>query len=71
MKNNLLFVNQNREIIREFLGAMKEYSFEINTASSSAEVAAFLKKKKYKLVITGMNLSGLNGSKLIAYLNQY
>ena len=71
MKNNLLFVNQNREIIREFLDAMKEYSFEINTASSSAEVAAFLKKKKYKLVITGMNLSGLNGSKLIAYLNQY
>lgn len=71
MKNNLLFVNQNREIIREFLDAMKEYSFEINTASSSAEVAAFLKKKKYKLVITGINLSGLNGSKLIAYLNQY
>lgn len=71
MKNNLLFVNHNREIIREFLEAMREYPIEIDTADHAAEIAAVLKKKKYKLVITGMNMPGFDGSKLIACLNQY
>ncbi len=71
MKNNLLFVNHNQGIIREFLEAMKGYSIEIDTADKSEKVAALLKKKKYKVVITGMNLTGFDGSKIIAYLNQY
>lgn len=71
MKNNLLFVNQNREIIRKFLEAMKEYSLDIDTADNGEDVAAFLKKKKYKVVITGMYLPGFDGSKIIAYLNRY
>ena len=54
MKNNLLFVNHNREIIRKFLNAMKEYDLDIDTAGTGDEVAAVLKKKKYKVVITGM-----------------
>ncbi|MEY8391569.1 response regulator [Lachnospiraceae bacterium 45-W7] len=71
MKNNLLFVNHNREIIREFLNAMKEYTLDIDTADTGDEVAAVLKKKKYKVVITGMNMHGFDGSKIIAYLNHY
>ncbi len=71
MKNNLLFINQNREIIRKFLEAMKEYSLDIDTASTAEQVVAVFKKKKYKVVITGMDLPGFNGSKIIAYLNRY
>ena len=71
MKNNLLFVNHNREIIRKFLNAMKEYDLDIDTAGTGDEVAAVLKKKKYKVVITGMNMHGFDGSKIIAYLNRY
>lgn len=71
MKNNLLFVNQNREIIRKFLEAMKEYGMEIDTANTAEQVVAVLKKKKYKVVITGIDLPGYNGSKIIAYLNRY
>ena len=47
MKNNLLFINQNREIIRKFLEAMKEYSLDIDTASTADQVVAVFKKKKY------------------------
>ncbi len=71
MKNNLLFINQNREIIRKFLEAMKEYALDIDTASTAEEVVAVFKKKKYKVVITGMDLPGFDGSKIIAYLNRY
>lgn len=71
MENNLLFVNQNREIIREFLDAMKECTFEIDTADNGLDAAVLLRKKKYKVVITGVNLPSVDGSKLIAYLNQY
>lgn len=71
MKNNLLFINQNQEIIQEFLSAMKGYSFDIDTADGGLAAAAFIKKKRYKVVITGMNLSKFDGSRLIAYLNQY
>lgn len=70
MENNLLFVNHNPEIIEEFLDAMKEYTLDIDTADSGLEAAVLLKKKTYKVVITGVNLPTYDGTKLIAYLNQ-
>lgn len=70
MKDNLLFVNHNTAIIQEFLDAMQDYTFEIDTADSGLEAAVLLRKKTYKVVITGMNLSTYDGTKLIAYLNQ-
>lgn len=70
MENNLLFVNHNPEIIEEFLDAMKEYNLDIDTADSGLEAAVLLKKKTYKVVITGVNLPTYDGTKLIAYLNQ-
>ena len=70
MENYLLFVNHNPEIIEEFLDAMEEYNLNIDTADSGLEAAALLKKKTYKVVITGVNLPTYDGTKLIAYLNQ-
>lgn len=71
MENNLLFVNQNHDIIRQFLDVMQEYDFAIDTADNGQDAIAFLKRRKYKLMITGMDLSRVDGSKLIAYLNKY
>ena len=71
MNDNVLFVNRDRAVIREFLNAMQDYTFEVDTADSGLEAAALLKKKVYKVVITGMNLSVYDGTKLIAYLNKY
>ena len=71
MENNLLFVNQNHDIIRQFLDVMREYNFEIDTADNGRDAVAFLRKRKYKVMITGMDLSPIDGSKLIAFLNQY
>ena len=49
MENNLLFINQNKDIIQEFLAAMegKEEPMAIDTADSGLEAAFLLKKKIY------------------------
>jgi len=60
MKNNLLFINQNQELIQEFQEAMNLYMiespFEIDTADNGLDAALLLKKKNYKVVITGLGL---------------
>lgn len=71
MENNLLFVNQNHDIIRQFTQVMREYDFKIDTADNGRDAIAFLKRRKYKVMVTGMDLSHIDGSKLIAYLNKY
>lgn len=72
MENNLLFVNQNQDIIQEFLTAMegRKGSLVIDTADSGLEAAYLLKKKKYKVVVTGLDLPTFDGSKIIEYLNR-
>ena len=69
--DNVLFINRNHMEIQEFLNAMQDYDFEIDTADSGLEAAILLRKKNYKVVITGMNLSTYDGMKLLAYLNGY
>ncbi len=72
MENNLLFVNQNQDIIQEFLTAMegRKGNLVIDTADSGLEAAYLLKKKKYKVVVTGLDLPTFDGSKIIEYLNR-
>lgn len=70
MENNLLFVNQNHDIIRQFVDVMREYNFAIDTADNGRDAVAFLKRRQYKVMITGMDLTQVDGSKLIAYLNK-
>ncbi|MCI8484686.1 MAG: response regulator [Lachnospiraceae bacterium] len=72
MENTLLFINQNQDVIQEFLKAMegKKGPMEIDTADSGLEAAFLLKKKKYKVVVTGLNLPTYDGTKIIEYLNQ-
>lgn len=71
MKNNLLFVNQSQEIIQEFLEAMSGEELEIDTTDNGRKAVALLRTKKYKVVVTGMDLTPFDGAKLIAHLNQY
>lgn len=71
MENNLLFVNQNHDITRQFMDIMREYNFTIDTADNGRDAIAFLRKRKYKVMITGMDLSPIDGSKLIDFLNKY
>ena len=70
MENNLLFVNQNHDIIRQFVDVMREYDFAIDTADNGRDAVAFLKSRQYKVMVTGMDLTQVDGSKLIAYLNK-
>ena len=66
MKNNLLFVNQSQEIIQEFLEAMSGEELEIDTADNGRKAVTLLRTKKYKVVVTGMDLTPFDGAKLIA-----
>lgn len=72
MENNLLFINQNKDIVQEFLAAMegKEGSLEIDTADNGLDAALLLNKKVYKVVVTGLNLPTFDGTKIVEYLNQ-
>lgn len=69
MKDSLLFINRNQAEIEEFVNAMQDYTFHIDTAASGLDAAILLRKREYKVVITGMNLSTYDGTKLISYLN--
>ena len=71
MKDNLLFVNQNKDIIREFLETVKEAEFDVDTTDNGLEAAVLLQKKKYKLVITGIDLATYDGTKIVEYVNEY
>ncbi|MCI8705781.1 MAG: response regulator [Lachnospiraceae bacterium] len=72
MENNLLFINQNKDIIQEFLAAMegKEEPMAIDTADSGLEAAFLLKKKIYKVVVTGLDLPTYDGTKIVEFLNR-
>ncbi len=72
MGEHLLFVNNRMEIIREFLEAMEGFGcgYEIDATDSGTEAVKLLEEKKYKVVVTGINLSTYGGAKLIEYLNQ-
>lgn len=70
MNGKLLFVSRYPEIIKEFLDAMKEKEFEIDTAQTGVEAALLLKKKEYQIVVTGLSLDGYNGEQLITYINK-
>ncbi|MEG0961980.1 MAG: response regulator [Lachnospiraceae bacterium] len=71
MNDNVLFINRDKSVIQEFLDAMQDYKFEIDTVDSGLEAAALIKRKRYKVVITGMSLSTFDGNKLIMYLNEH
>lgn len=73
MEDNLLFANNRKEFIQEFLAAMEKMSckIQIDVANSGLEAAKLLRKKRYKIVVTGMHLSTFGGAKLIAYLNEH
>ena len=73
MENNLLFANNRKEFIQEFMAGMEQMGcdFQIDTANSGLEAVKYLREKRYKIVVTGMNLSTFGGAKLIAYLNEH
>ena len=73
MENNLLFANNRKEFIQEFMSGMEKMGcdFQIDTANSGLEAVKYLREKRYKIVVTGMNLSTFGGAKLIAYLNEH
>lgn len=72
MENSLLFINQNKDIIQEFLAAMegKEGPMEIDTADHGLDAALLLNKKTYKVVVTGLDVPTYDGIKIVEYLNQ-
>lgn len=70
MARTLLFVNKRREIIQEFLDAMRDRDIVIETAENGVEAATLLKKKEYQVVVTGVTLDGYNGEQIISYINR-
>ncbi|MBP3487709.1 MAG: response regulator [Roseburia sp.] len=67
---SMLFISKYPQIIQEFLDAMGEQEFEIDTALNGIEAAKKIKKKDYDVVVTGLSLEGYNGEQIITYLNK-
>lgn len=70
MARKLLFINKRKEIIQEFLDAMRDRDIEIETAENGVEAAALLKKNEYQVVVTGLTMDGYNGEQIISYVNR-
>ena len=70
MEKRLLFISKYKDIIQEFLDAMKDKDIEIETADNGLDAAALLKKNEYQIVVTGLTLDGYNGEQLISYINR-
>ncbi|MDD6305630.1 MAG: response regulator [Clostridiales bacterium] len=70
MARKLLFISKYRDIIQEFLDAMKDKDIQIETAQNGLEAAALLKKNEYQVVVTGLTMDGYNGEQLISYINR-
>lgn len=67
---SLLFISKYPKIIQEFVDAMGDRDFEIDTALNGIEAAKKIKKKNYHVVVTGLSLEGYNGEQIITYLNK-
>lgn len=70
MARKLLFISKYRDIIQEFLDAMKDKDIQIETAQNGLEAASLLKKNEYQVVVTGLTMDGYNGEQLISYINR-
>ena len=70
MEKRLLFISKYKDIIQEFLDAMKDKNIEIETADNGLDAAALLKKNEYQIVVTGLTMDGYNGEQLISYINR-
>lgn len=70
MEKRLLFISKYKDIIQEFLDAMKDKDIEIETADNGLDAAALLKKNEYQIVVTGLTMDGYNGEQLISYINR-
>jgi len=70
MARKLLFINKRREIIQEFLDAMRDRDIVIETAENGVEAATLLKKNEYQVVVTGLTMDGYNGEQIISYVNR-
>ena len=49
MEKRLLFISKYKDIIQEFLDAMKDKDIEIETADNGLDAAALLKKNEYQI----------------------
>lgn len=70
MARKLLFISKYKDIIQEFLDAMKDKDIEIETAQNGLKAATLLKKNEYQVVVTGLTMDGYNGEQLISYVNR-
>lgn len=70
MSRNLLFISKYKDIIEEFLNAMRDENIAIDTAQNGIEAVSLLRKREYQVVVTGLAMDGYNGEQLITYINK-
>lgn len=70
MDNRILFVNKRPGLIEEFVSAMSEFDFTVDSTTNAVEALKFLEKAEYKVVVTGLIMEGMDGVQLISKINQ-
>ena len=70
MDNRILFVNKRPGLIEEFVSAMSEFDFTVDSTTHAVEALKFLEKAEYKVVVTGLIMEGMDGVQLISKINQ-
>lgn len=71
MEDRLLFINKRPEIVEEFVKAYESEEFQVEVARSGVEGYRKIQAANYKVVVTGMILPDIDGTKLITYLKKH
>lgn len=69
MERKLLFINRSKEEISEFLLAMPDGKFDIDTAQTGYDAGILLKQNTYGVVVLDMYLKGYDGEQIIKYMS--
>jgi two-component system cell cycle response regulator len=65
----VLFVDDDDLMRQAFVGAMREFHYEVDTAASGAEAVARMQGRAYPVVVTDLRMPGIDGIALIEQLS--
>ena len=69
MDKQILFINHDEAQLQMLSEIAKENNWVFDCASNGVDAAILLKQHGYQLVVTGMQLSGYDGEKIITFIN--
>lgn len=69
MKDDILFVDDEAQVLKALKRALMDENYEIHSASSGAEAIEILDSKPIKVIVSDERMPGMQGSELLELVN--